>query len=159
MINNKTGGWTGGSAKFPWNPNGTMAVWGERGPDNATRLVVARFPTLPPARPLYYENPDQDRACQTITPTWAPLLEDCPLLKGGRYTIASPRGGQAVLDLAVAGMVGAYNGILYENYTSRDGTVINGYGHIRISIETRSQNDSGFETDRARDMRRGGEHG
>ncbi|KAL1968699.1 hypothetical protein VTN77DRAFT_1525 [Rasamsonia byssochlamydoides] len=142
MINNKTGGWTGGSAKFPWNPNGTMAVWGERGQNNANRLVVAEFPTLPPSSPLYYENPDQDLACQTITPSWAPLLEDYPLLEGGRYTIASPLGGQAVLDLAVAGMLGASNRIVYENYTTRNGTVVNGYGQLRTSLKTLSQNAS-----------------
>lgn len=141
MLNNKTGGWTSGSAKFPWHPNGTMAAWGERGAGNATRLVVARFPTLPAIDPPYCENPEQDILCQTTTPAWAPLLEDYPILKDGVYIIESGvKGGKALLT--TSGVQGLLNKVAYENFETKSGVVINGNEMQTIDIINRSVNAS-----------------
>ncbi|KAL7932097.1 hypothetical protein V8C35DRAFT_329105 [Trichoderma chlorosporum] len=138
MLNNKTGGWTSGAAKFPWHPNGTMAAWGERGPGNSTRLVTARFPTLPAIDPLYCESPEQDSLCQTATPTWAPLLEDYPLLQDGVYIIESAAAGGGRALLTTSGVRGLLNKVTYDNFSTESGVIIKGQETQTIDITSRS---------------------
>lgn len=127
MINNKTGGWSSGANKNPWNPRGDSAVWSEQN-SNTSRLVVGQF-SFPGcqetnAQPSC-EDPTVDPSCQTPTPTWAPLLSDYPLLAHGNYTISGPCGGQAFLQYTGA-LLGSHNSIHYRDYQHCDGTILNG---------------------------------
>ena len=124
MLNDKTGGWASGAAKHPWNPNGSSAVWGERGPNGATRLVVVRFPTLP-KQPLDCADPVNQPGCVTPTPTWAPLaIAYLPILPG-IYQIPGPMAGTATLIYSGT-VIGPLSEIKFSSFTLEDGRVYDG---------------------------------
>ena len=128
MLNDKTGGWAGGAAKSPWSPDGTRAIWGERGPNGATRLVVTRFPELKRREPVCL-RPELDPSCQTPTPTWAPPIEGYPPLAPGTYAVPGPRGGSASL-LFGGTILGPGVRITYDGFTAADGRIFDGVSSI-----------------------------
>lgn len=118
MINSKSGGWASGASKNPWSPDGTRAVWGERGPDGATRLVTTVFVGLPAQQPC-------GSSCAIPDLSWAPPAESYPALPAGTYRIAGPRGGQASY-VTSGNIFGPRNEIDYRDYVQPDGTILNG---------------------------------
>lgn len=124
QLNDKRGGWAGSASKLPWSPDGTRAVWAERGTKGRTRLVVARFPRLARQKRLCVDR-GAPGTCATPAPAWAPRLDDYPPLAPGTYRIPGPRGGTATLTYGGI-VVGPSNTVAFDGFRARDGRVYDG---------------------------------
>lgn len=124
MLNLKDGGWASGAAKNPWSPDGTQAAWGERGPNETTRLLRVQFPNLPKLSPVC-ANPEADPACQTPTADWAPPVSSYLPTLPGVYNIPGPKGGTATLVFAGT-ILGPLNRVQYRGYVAEDGRIYDG---------------------------------
>lgn len=132
MLNDKSGGWSGQASSSPWSPEGTRAAWVERNVDGRTRIVVVSFPELR-RRPPACANPDTQRACQTPTPTWAPLISDYPSLERGVYSIPGPRGGSATLHFR--GAVVGENRVRLSRFTDQEGRTFEGTIEVSAALQ------------------------
>lgn len=123
MLNDRSRGWSALPNHSPWSPDGTRAAWVEIAEGGPTRLVVATFPSLERQQP-HCLHPERERACQTSTPSWAPLIEDYPQIAPGEYNIPGPQGGSATL--LFTSVMGGLNQVEFTDFTAADGRTYDG---------------------------------